>query len=75
MSDGTFMLRRGKKLIALRAGIAGELLNGDRKALFELGVAGPAIFVNNFESAIYLSQKKPKTLCCWKSPSNCAFKD
>ena len=55
LPEGAFLLRRENITVALRPGIAGELGCGNLNRLIDLGVAGPAIFVNIVECYVCIT--------------------
>ena len=58
LPEGAFLLRRENRTVALRPGIAGELARDDLNVLVDLGIAGPAIFVNIVECRVCITPEE-----------------
>ena len=58
LPEGAFLLRRENRTVALRPGIAGELARDDLNVLVDLGIAGPAIFVNIVECQVCITPEE-----------------
>ena len=55
LPEGAFLLRRENRSVALRPGITGELGRRDLEFLANVGLTGPAIYVNVVECPVCIT--------------------